>query len=111
MKRPFDYINGHDKIDVNNPAHQKVVIQRDKKLKKAVEEGIYLDEFKVWIKYEFQCPSCGNTIYDDEFVDDSYDEIINVLPDTINCKCCDANFYLQTYFQKYTCVIPKTVLK
>jgi endogenous inhibitor of DNA gyrase (YacG/DUF329 family) len=112
MNRPFDYIKC-EKIDVNNPAHQEVVIQRNKKLQKAVESGISLYEFILNISYEFQCPNCGTLIQEDESIDDRdfYEEIVDVLPKTIECDCCDAQFYLKTSEQKYTCKIPKTVQK
>lgn len=112
MNRPYDYIN-EKIIDVNNPIHQKIVIQRNKKLANAKTNGMLIaDEVKVSIKVAFECPNCGtqitkqNTQLDTEEI---FKDVYENLPKEIECHCCKATFGI--YKDSYHISLPKPILK
>lgn len=59
MKRPFDFIHG-EKVDVNNPEHQKVIIDRNNKLQKALNLGLLDFNTSIRLEVELECPKCGS---------------------------------------------------
>lgn len=111
MTRPFDLIDGK-KIDLNNQSHRNIVIQRNKTLQKALEEGIcILDKIvniKVITRVTIDCLVCGSTIDEDNVED--FKDVMNEYPSrlpTIKCSCCKTSYHYHKNDDTYNLSIPK----
>ncbi len=111
MKRPFDYINGN-KIDVNNPEHQEVILHRNRKLESAKKIGLIIGDtkVKVTVTVELECPRCGTTLENESDYLDPYEvqeEVIDVLPQKLKCGCCKSKFNIYKF--SYHIKTPKPI--
>ena len=90
MKRPFDFI-GKELIDLNNEAHRKVVLKRNKDLAKAIKRGLELFDIEISISCEATCLKCGGHLESvasfgfDDFGD--YEDMTEAIP-SMKCGIC-----------------------
>lgn len=117
MSRPFDFIEGK-KVDLNNQQHRDVIIQRNKELQKAIDEGISIFEtnnlkVKIISRVEITCYVCGSHIEEDDVND--LDDVYNSYPDKylpklLKCNCCKAKYSYHSHSDSYY-VIPNKETK
>lgn len=97
--REFDKVNGK-KIDLNNKHHRDVVLQRNKELQHAVDNGLepkYVQasicKIKVRITTEIYCLKCGDYVEAENHADfeDVPDELGDHVPD-VKCHGCATRY-------------------
>lgn len=114
---PFDMV-GNEKFDPNNYRHRDAVIERNKRLEKAINEGISLNDKKlsVHIKIEanLQCLKCGTELtkkHQSLQVGNIYHfEVAECMPD-LKCKCCGAKYTFSPSKEVYKITLPTTTKK
>lgn len=109
MDAPFNYIAG-EKIDLQNPKHRDEVINRNKKLQSAIDNGIGWDSFKVNLEIEVKmnCVKCGSeivehtkgTIY-------SFDDELDLAAPNFMCDCCETHYKYNYKKEVYKVSVPK----
>ena len=109
---PFEYINGLP-FDKDNYRHRDIVIERNKRLEKALTEGVILDDKKLFISIkisvELECLKCGTEINAKENLDsivdvihfDTYDYMPNM-----KCKCCGTKYKFDETNLVYQMYVP-----
>lgn len=97
--KPFDYTDKSQRIrlDLSNQAHRDIVIQRNKNLNNAIENGLDVNLFrqvKVEITTNLDCLKCGSSISGSVTYDYGFDdfEIENEIP-SVECYCCKTKYY------------------
>lgn len=110
----FDYIDGK-KVDLGNPVHRDVIIQRNKALQHAVENGLdieygYDSKCKVVVRIttEIQCLKCGDNITEnkDEDFEDVVDNLESYIP-TVKCDNCGTKYSYYVHDGDFCVTLPK----
>lgn len=109
----FDYIDGQP-IDLSNPNHRDVIIQRNKDLQNAVDNGLEIGRFypkaKVTIRVttEIQCLKCGKHIDEDTFnhlqAVEKY--LFSAIPD-VTCNNCGTTYECDQKNVRFNVVFPE----
>lgn len=108
MSKPFDFIDGK-KVDLNNQLHRDIIIQRNKKLQKGIDEGIYIFDskdlkIKIIARVEIDCLVCGSHVEEDEDndIDDAYNKFAdNLLPKSFKCVTCKSSYHFDSKEDSY----------
>lgn len=112
MDAPFNYVNG-EKIDLQNPKHRDEVINRNKKLQSAIENGIGLDDFiKITIdtNLETTCLKCGHEIVKHFRLKLDYAEDLELRIPNFICPCCESYYTYSQEKEVYKVSVPKPKL-
>lgn len=98
MGFPFQKIDGKP-IDLNNQQHRDIVMQRNKKLEYAIENGLCVTKVKinVFVDVEFDCLKCGTSLDERVSIEHGVDifefELDSELGgSSVKCKCCETRY-------------------
>lgn len=104
----FDFIK-NEKIDLSRQDHRDVVIERNKKLLKALKDGIHIEDIrvKVIVRVSFDCIKCGQQLQEDETeLYDGYFEVEESMP-YLKCSCCGTKYNYDRMRDGYDVGVPK----
>lgn len=90
MNFPFDFNLSGDKIDLSRDADRNLVIERNKKLNEAVENGIEpenLVKAQIEVKLNFECFKCGSTVEMMKLYDTDVMYGLDLDFSFVTCKC------------------------
>lgn len=109
----FDFING-EKIDLTKQSHRDIVIQRNKELQSAIENGLDLFNTKVSVQVnvEFNCLKCGDSVHGShmEQWDGSGAEVEEIIP-SCTCTTCKTKYRYFKSEEAFYPVMPEPELK
>lgn len=112
--RVFDKIDGK-KIDLSNKHHRDVVLQRNKELEQAVENGLEPNygrdskcKITVEITTEITCLKCGENIQNTKYK--NYEDVVNDIDEfvpTVSCTECGTKYSYHPAEENFHVAIPK----
>ena len=115
-KTPFELIDGQP-INLNLQSHRDMVIQRNKNLEYAIQNGIELSAINVEVSVEvsINCLKCGwgivSTITDTRVHIDDFKLEKTVQQKPIVCACCETKYRYDYMNSVFTVVLKKHDLK
>lgn len=113
MGFPFEKIDGKP-IDVNNQQHRDIVIQRNKKLEFAIDNGLSVEKvtFEVEVDIKLSCLKCGSSLQStirSYYVDciSTYDLEDEISGNKIECGCCQTSYTYNSRTKTFSVKLPK----